>query len=170
MFVSYTSGSTGKPKGIVHVHGGYTYGVALSMRAVFGAERGADVILTLGTTGWITGMSYMLVGPLVCGVHAVLLEGSFAYPDALRFARACADHKVRRRPRRRSPHPPRSLDLLGTIKRSSFGSLVRMARDGAQRAVARVGNPPPSRVPITTRSAIPSRRSACSSHSRRSAC
>ena len=57
LFVSYTSGSTGKPKGIVHVHGGYPYGVALSMRAVFGAHRGVDVMLTLGTTGWITGVS-----------------------------------------------------------------------------------------------------------------
>ena len=57
LFVSYTSGSTGKPKGIVHVHGGYAYGVALSMRAVFGAHRGVDVMLTLGTTGWITGVS-----------------------------------------------------------------------------------------------------------------
>ena len=39
-------------------------------------------------------MSYMLVGPCVCGVHSVLLEGSFAYPDPLRFARAALEHKV----------------------------------------------------------------------------
>ena len=36
----------------------------------------------------------MLVGPCVCGVHSVLLEGSFAYPDPLRFARAALEHKV----------------------------------------------------------------------------
>ena len=64
------------------------------MRTVFGAHRGVDVMLTLGTTGWITGMSYMLIGPCVCGVQAILLEGSFAYPDPLRFARAALEHKV----------------------------------------------------------------------------
>ena len=42
----------------------------------------------------LSGMSYMLVGPCVCGVHSVLLEGSFAYPDPLRFARAALEHKV----------------------------------------------------------------------------
>ena len=95
LFVSYTSGSTGKPKGVVHVHGGYMYGVALSMETVFeititGADKGKGkdappVMLTLGTTGWITGQSYMVAGPLISGTKAILLGGSPIYPDLLRL-------------------------------------------------------------------------------------
>ena len=65
LFVSYTSGSTGKPKGVVHVHGGYMYGVSLSMETTFNIDttkESTEVILTIGTTGWITGQSYMIAG------------------------------------------------------------------------------------------------------------
>jgi acrylyl-CoA reductase (NADPH) / 3-hydroxypropionyl-CoA dehydratase / 3-hydroxypropionyl-CoA synthetase len=38
LFFIYTSGSTGKPKGVVHVHGGYTAGVAHTMKVAFDAR------------------------------------------------------------------------------------------------------------------------------------
>lgn len=86
LFVSYTSGSTGKPKGVVHTHGGYVYGVTRTMKTVFDADPRKDTILTVGTTAWITGQSYMLVAPLVSGVRSVLMEGSPVFPNLLRFA------------------------------------------------------------------------------------
>eukprot|EP00038_Savillea_parva_P019988 m.30066 g.30066 ORF g.30066 m.30066 type:complete len:1308 (+) comp4662_c0_seq1:287-4210(+) len=97
LFVSYTSGSTGKPKGVVHVHGGYMYGIALSMEVVFEIPSDApskEVLLTIGTTGWITGQSYMIAGPLVSGTTAVLLGGSPVYPQLIRFAKAIESEKV----------------------------------------------------------------------------
>jgi len=97
LFVSYTSGSTGKPKGVVHVHGGYMYGVALSMEVVFqipADKPSVEVLLTIGTTGWITGQSYMIAGPLVSGTTAVLLGGSPVYPQLTRFAKAIEQEKV----------------------------------------------------------------------------
>ena len=86
LFVSYTSGSTGKPKGVVHGHGGYVSGVLESMRCVFDTEHGSgDSILTVGSSGWITGQSYMLMGPLLAGVRSVLMVGSPVYPTPLRM-------------------------------------------------------------------------------------
>ena len=97
LFVSYTSGSTGKPKGVVHVHGGYMFGIALSMEVVFkipASKPSREVLLTIGTTGWITGQSYMIAGPLVSGTRAVLLGGSPVFPKLLRFAEAIASEKA----------------------------------------------------------------------------
>jgi acrylyl-CoA reductase (NADPH) / 3-hydroxypropionyl-CoA dehydratase / 3-hydroxypropionyl-CoA synthetase len=56
MFFIYTSGSTGKPKGIVHVHGGYTAGIAHTMKVSFDA-RPCDTIYVVADPGWITGQS-----------------------------------------------------------------------------------------------------------------
>lgn len=52
-----------------------------------------EVMLTIGTTGWITGQSYMIAGPLVSGTRGVLLGGSPVYPDLLRFAAAIEQEK-----------------------------------------------------------------------------
>ena len=90
LFVSYTSGSTGRPKGIVHGHGGYVSGVLETMRAVFecaageGGDGVAGGILTVGSSGWITGQSYMLMGPLLAACRAVLMLGSPVFPSPLR--------------------------------------------------------------------------------------
>ena len=59
MFFIYTSGSTGKPKGIVHVHGGYTAGIAHTMKVAFDARPG-DVMYVVADPGWITGQSYLI--------------------------------------------------------------------------------------------------------------
>ena len=90
LFVSYTSGSTGKPKGVVHGHGGYVSGVLATMSSVFecvpgeGADGVSGGILTVGSSGWITGQSYMLMGPLLAAVRSVMMVGSPVYPAPTR--------------------------------------------------------------------------------------
>ncbi|MHA7871047.1 MAG: AMP-binding protein [Hyphococcus sp.] len=85
MFIIYTSGSTGKPKGVVHVHGGYTAGIARTMKVAFDAEPG-EVIYVVADPGWITGQSYLISAPLTTRVTTVIAEGAPVYPHAGRFA------------------------------------------------------------------------------------
>ena len=93
LFIIYTSGSTGKPKGVVHVHGGYTAGLAHTMKVSFDAEPG-DVIFVVADPGWITGQSYMLSATLTTRCTGILLEGSPVFPSAGRFASVIERHKV----------------------------------------------------------------------------
>ncbi|MBI3790517.1 MAG: AMP-binding protein, partial [Gemmatimonadetes bacterium] len=85
LFIIYTSGSTGKPKGVVHVHGGYTSGIAHTMKVAFDAVAG-DVMYVVADPGWITGQSYMIAGALLTRVTSVLGEGAPVFPSAGRFA------------------------------------------------------------------------------------
>ncbi|WP_421846601.1 AMP-binding protein [Novosphingobium sp.] len=93
LFFIYTSGSTGKPKGIVHVHGGYTAGIADSMQVAFDARPG-DTIFVVADPGWITGQSYQISGSLLSRVTTVVSEGSPVFPHAGRFASMIERHKV----------------------------------------------------------------------------
>ena len=93
MFVIYTSGSTGKPKGVVHVHGGYTAGVASTMAVAFDARPG-DVMYVVADPGWITGQSYMFAAALTCRVTTVMCEGAPVFPHAGRFAASIERHGV----------------------------------------------------------------------------
>jgi acrylyl-CoA reductase (NADPH) / 3-hydroxypropionyl-CoA dehydratase / 3-hydroxypropionyl-CoA synthetase len=93
MFIIYTSGSTGKPKGVVHVHGGYTAGLAHTMKVSFDAEPG-DVIFVVADPGWITGQSYMISATLASRCTGLLLEGSPVFPSAGRYASIIERHKV----------------------------------------------------------------------------
>ena len=85
LFVIFTSGSTGKPKGVVHVHGGYTAGIAHTMRTSFDVVPGEDTMLTVADPGWITGQSYLISAALTTRTTSVVAEGSPLYPDAGRF-------------------------------------------------------------------------------------
>ncbi len=85
MFIIYTSGSTGKPKGVVHVHGGYTAGVAYTMRISFDSEPG-DTIFVVADPGWITGQSYLLSATMSTRCTGVIAEGSPVFPSAGRFS------------------------------------------------------------------------------------
>ena len=85
LFFIYTSGSTGKPKGVVHVHGGYTAGIAHTMKVSFDARPG-DVMYVVADPGWITGQSYLISAALTTRVTSVLAEGSPVFPSAGRFA------------------------------------------------------------------------------------
>ena len=93
MFFIYTSGSTGKPKGIVHVHGGYTAGIAHTIKVAFDARPG-DTIYVVADPGWITGQSYLISAPLLTRVTTVISEGSPVFPHTGRFASMIERHKV----------------------------------------------------------------------------
>ena len=85
LFVIFTSGSTGKPKGVVHVHGGYTAGIAHTMSVSFDVVPGEDTIFVVADPGWITGQSYLISASLSTRTTGVIAEGSPLYPDAGRF-------------------------------------------------------------------------------------
>ena len=93
LFILYTSGSTGKPKGVVHTCGGYMLYTAYSFLNVFQYQPG-DVYWCTADIGWITGHSYIIYGPLLCGATSLMFEGVPTYPDAGRFWEVCAKHKV----------------------------------------------------------------------------
>jgi acrylyl-CoA reductase (NADPH)/3-hydroxypropionyl-CoA dehydratase/3-hydroxypropionyl-CoA synthetase len=93
LFFIYTSGSTGKPKGIVHVHGGYTAGIAHTMAVAFDARAG-DTIYVVADPGWITGQSYLISAALTTRVTTVISEGSPVFPHAGRFASMIERHRV----------------------------------------------------------------------------
>lgn len=97
LFIMYTSGSTGKPKGVVHTHGGYTAGIAHTMRVVFDVDPKAkerEVIYVVADPGWITGQSYMISAALTTRTTSILTEGSPLFPNAGRFSRIIERHQV----------------------------------------------------------------------------
>lgn len=93
LFILYTSGSTGKPKGVVHTCGGYMVYTAYSFQNVFQYEED-DIYWCTADIGWITGHSYIVYGPLLCGATTMMFEGVPTYPDAGRFWQICDKHGV----------------------------------------------------------------------------
>jgi acetyl-CoA synthetase len=84
LFILYTSGSTGKPKGLVHTTGGYLTYVASTFKYVFDVGHD-DIHFCAADIGWITGHSYIVYGPLACGVTTVMFESIPTYPNASRY-------------------------------------------------------------------------------------
>ncbi|HEY3553606.1 MAG TPA: acetate--CoA ligase, partial [Casimicrobiaceae bacterium] len=93
LFILYTSGSTGKPKGVQHCSAGYLLWCALTVKWVFDLKP-SDVYWCTADIGWVTGHSYITYGPLACGATEVVFEGIPTYPDAGRFWKMIADHRV----------------------------------------------------------------------------
>lgn len=93
LFILYTSGSTGKPKGVVHTCGGYMVYTAYTFQNVFQYNEG-EVFWCTADIGWVTGHSYIVYGPLLCGATSVLFEGVPTFPDAGRFWQVIDKHKV----------------------------------------------------------------------------
>ncbi len=84
LFILYTSGSTGKPKGVLHTTGGYLTYAASTFHHVFGVAPG-EVHFCAADCGWITGHSYIVYGPLACGVTTVLFESLPTFPTPARY-------------------------------------------------------------------------------------
>ncbi len=79
LFILYTSGSTGKPKAILHTHGGYMVGTYSTLKHTFDI-RDEDRWWCTADPGWITGHSYLVYGPLLCGATSFMFEGGPTYP------------------------------------------------------------------------------------------
>lgn len=85
----FTSGTTGTPKGAVHVHDAV---VAHYATAAYALDLHAeDVYWCTADPGWVTGMSYGIIAPLVHGVTLVVDEGDY---DARRWYRILGEQRV----------------------------------------------------------------------------
>jgi len=88
-FVHFTSGTTGSPKGALHVHAAAVsqYATAASLFDL----RPDDVYWCTADPGWVTGISYGLIAPLLHGVTAIVDEGDF---DPARWYRIIQEQRV----------------------------------------------------------------------------
>jgi acetyl-CoA synthetase len=71
----FTSGTTGKPKGAIHVHEAVVTHYATG-RYALDLHRD-DVFWCTADPGWVTGMSYGVIAPLVHGVTMIVDEAEF---------------------------------------------------------------------------------------------
>jgi acetyl-CoA synthetase len=85
----FTSGTTGTPKGAIHVHG------AMTMHYLTGSYaldlHPDDIFWCTADPGWVTGMSYGVITPLLHGVTSIIDESEF---DADRWYRILQDQNV----------------------------------------------------------------------------
>jgi len=71
----FTSGTTGKPKGVMHVHAAV---IAHEVTARFALDlQDGDVYWCTADPGWVTGTSYGIIAPLVCGVSMIVDQEEF---------------------------------------------------------------------------------------------
>jgi acetyl-CoA synthetase len=74
----FTSGTTGRPKGAIHVHGAVAAHWATGHYALdLHRDDPCDVFWCTADPGWVTGTSYGIIAPLVCGVTNVVVEAEF---------------------------------------------------------------------------------------------
>jgi acetyl-CoA synthetase len=85
----FTSGTTGKPKGAVHVHeAAVAHNVTGKLALDFHPD---DTFWCTADPGWITGMSYGIISPLINGVTIIVDQAEF---DTGRWYRILQDQKV----------------------------------------------------------------------------
>ncbi len=88
-FLHYTSGSTGKPKGVLHVHGAVTH-IRRTSTQVLNLNP-AEMYWCTADQGWVTGISYGIVGPWSLGVSQVHFAGKYS---AEAWMRIMSERKV----------------------------------------------------------------------------
>ncbi len=66
----FTSGTTGKPKGVLHAHQAVLMHEASARFALDLHEQ--DICWCTADPGWVTGVSYGMLAPLVCGVSLIV--------------------------------------------------------------------------------------------------
>jgi acetyl-CoA synthetase len=93
LYVLYSSGSTGKPKGIQHNVGGYMVQLKATMKWVCDLKDD-DVWWCTADIGWVTGHSYLVYGPLLCGGTTLQFEGTPSYPENDRWWSIIEEHGV----------------------------------------------------------------------------
>jgi len=71
----FTSGTTGKPKGAIHVHEAVLTHYATGRYAL--DLHDGDVFWCTADPGWVTGMSYGIIAPLLHGVTMIVDEAEF---------------------------------------------------------------------------------------------
>ena len=92
-YILYTSGTTGKPKGVQRDTGGHAVALAASMKHVYDARPGETYWAT-SDIGWVVGHSYIVYGPLLCGMASVVYEGVPIRPDPGIWWKIVQDYKV----------------------------------------------------------------------------
>jgi acetyl-CoA synthetase len=123
----FTSGTTGKPKGAMHVHEAVLTHYVTGRYAL--DLHDDDVFWCTADPGWVTGMSYGVIAPLVHGVTMVVDEAEF---DPERWYRLLQDERVT--VWYTAPTAVRMLMKAGA-------ELARRYRFDALRFVASVGEP-----------------------------
>jgi len=93
LFILHTSGSTGKPKGILHTTAGYLLWAAYTTKIVFDLSEN-DIFWCTADTGWITGHTYGIYGPLLNGSTLLMYEGVPTYPNIGRWWNIIERHQV----------------------------------------------------------------------------
>ena len=96
LFILFTSGSTGKPKGLVHTTGGYAVWAQYTCNSVFLLGKGINNkrYACVADAGWITGHTYIVYGPLLCGNQTMVFESTPMYPDEGRYWDLIQRHKL----------------------------------------------------------------------------
>jgi acetyl-CoA synthetase len=85
----FTSGTTGMPKGALHVHNAVLMHYVTAKYAL-DLQKG-DIFWCTADPGWVTGTSYGIIAPLVCGVTNIIDEEEF---DAVRWYSILDEQKV----------------------------------------------------------------------------
>ena len=88
-FMLYTSGTTGKPKGVVHRHGAII-SQHITAKYILDIKDG-DIYWCTADPGWVTGISYTILGSWSNKVTEVIYEGRF---EAAKWYQILQDYKV----------------------------------------------------------------------------